>query len=254
MGSIRARGTQPLNLAAYTRYEPRAVILSARWKRQLSVEPPTSVYRANRKGLGKSCESPRKRDRARRRRTRSAINLAIDHIVNHLHEPLRLREISRVAMLSPFHFHRIFQAIIGSTPIDFVKRLRLEKALTLMAGTRTSSLTSIALACGFSSLSEFSRCFKRHYGVAPREFDLNGRRQAQNAELEAIVEQASKPPHINRLPPRHNPDGFRVKIWELPARTVAYKHPRGKWYGTGFRRWWLLNWKSEEGWISRCGP
>ena len=55
-----------------------------------------------------------------------------------------------------------------------------------------------------------------------RDFDLNGRRQSQKAELEAIVEQASKPPHINRLPPRHNPDGFRVKIRELPARTVAY--------------------------------
>jgi AraC family transcriptional regulator len=150
------------------------------------------------------------------------VNLAIDHIVNHLHEPLRLREISRAAMLSPFHFHRIFQAIIGSTPSDFVKRLRLEKALTLMAGTRALSLTSIALACGFSSLSEFSRCFKRHYGVAPRDFDLNGRRQAQKAELEAIVEQASKSPRINRLPPRQNPDGFRVKIRELPARTVAY--------------------------------
>src|SRR5438477_13157513 len=38
------------------------------------------------------------------------VNLAIDHVVNHLHEPLRLRDLSRTARLSPFHFHRVFQA------------------------------------------------------------------------------------------------------------------------------------------------
>ena len=73
------------------------------------------------------------------------VNLAIDHIVGHLHEPLRLRDLARVAMLSPFHFHRVFQAHVGSTPADFVKRLRLEKALGLMSRTRSTSLTTIAL-------------------------------------------------------------------------------------------------------------
>src|SRR5438552_977940 len=36
------------------------------------------------------------------------VNLAIDHIVGHLDEPLRLRDLSRAARLSPFHFHRVF--------------------------------------------------------------------------------------------------------------------------------------------------
>ena len=56
------------------------------------------------------------------------VNRAIDHIVGHLDEPLRLRELARVALLSPFHFHRVFQALIGSTPADFVQRLRLDTA------------------------------------------------------------------------------------------------------------------------------
>ena len=107
------------------------------------------------------------------------VNLAIDHIVGHLDEPLRLRDLSRVAMLSPFHFHRVFQALVGSTPADFVKRLRLEKALTLMSRTRSRSLTTIALGCGFSSSSDFSRCFKQRFGVPLvvllTKLDLNSR-------------------------------------------------------------------------------
>jgi AraC family transcriptional regulator len=163
-------------------------------------------------------------------RTRSAttltyiqrVNLAIDHIVGHLDEPLRLRGLARVAMLSPFHFHRVFQALVGSTPADFVQRLRLEKALGLLSHPRRPSLTAIALACGFSSSSDFSRCFKRRFGIPPRSFDLEAWRRAHGAELEAIVEQATTRRHLKRLPPRHNPDSFRVRIRELPARNVAY--------------------------------
>ena len=163
-------------------------------------------------------------------RTRSAtaltyvqrINRAIDHIVGHLDEPLRLRELARVALLSPFHFHRIFQALLGTTPADFVQRLRLEKALGLLAQPRPPSLTAIALACGFSSSSDFSRSFKRRYGVPPSSFDVAARRRAQGAKLDAIVEQTAPSPRVERLPPRHNPDAFRVRLREVPARTVAY--------------------------------
>jgi len=163
-------------------------------------------------------------------RTRSAtaltyvqrVNLAIDYIAGHLADPLRLRDLARAARLSPFHFHRVFQALVGSTPADFVRRLRLERALGRLSHPRPPSLTAIALACGFSSSSDFSRCFKRRFGVPPSSFDLDAWRRTHGAELEAIVEQASARPHLKHLPPRHNPDSFRVRIRELPARTVAY--------------------------------
>ena len=150
------------------------------------------------------------------------VNLAIDHVVNHLDEPLRLRDLSGVAMLSPFHFHRVFQALVGATPAEFVKRLRLEKALGLMARPRAPSLTSIALVCGFSSSSDFSRCFKQRFGVPPSAFDIRAWRKAHGDDLQAKVEQHVRGPRLERLPPRRNPDEFRVRIRELPARTVAY--------------------------------
>jgi AraC family transcriptional regulator len=150
------------------------------------------------------------------------VNRAIDHVVNNLHEPLRLRDLSRAALLSPFHFHRVFQVLVGETPSDFVKRLRLERALGLMAHSRATSLTSIALECGFSSSSDFSRCFKQRFGKSPSAFDLKAWRKARGDQLEAIVEQDAGRLHVVRLPPRHNPDKFKVRIRNVPARSVAY--------------------------------
>jgi AraC family transcriptional regulator len=149
------------------------------------------------------------------------INLAIDHVVDHLHEPLRLRGISRAAMLSPFHFHRVFQAMVGETPGEFVKRLRLEKALTLMARPRAPTLTSIALDCGFASSSDFSRCFKQRFGVPPSGFDIKSWREAHGEELEALVE-ATRSRRLERLPPGPRPEELTVRIRDIPARSVAY--------------------------------
>jgi len=150
------------------------------------------------------------------------VNLAIDYVVSHLSDPLRLEDVSRAALLSPFHFHRVFRALVGMTLADFIKRLRLEKALSLMAHSRQSSLTKIALACGFSSSSDFSRCFKQHFGAPPSTFDLDQWQDAHRAELRATMPESGNGLHLDHLPARHNPDGFKVKIRQLPARTVAY--------------------------------
>lgn len=192
------------------------------------------------------------------RRYVERVNLAIDHVLTHLCDPadeggwggwggggLRLNDVARAAMMSPFHFHRVFQALMGETLADFVRRLRLEKALVLMAHSprRKMSLTTIALSTGFSSSSDFSRAFKQRYNVPPSKFDLAAWRAAHAAELDAIVSAAS-PNHLSatanpdpaslrlrRLPPASNPDGFTVRIRDLPARTVAYIRVRNPYAG-----------------------
>ena len=164
------------------------------------------------------------------------VNRAIDYVVGHLGESLRLEEVSRAASLSPFHFHRVFQAMVGVTLADFVKRLRLEKSLFLMAHSQKSSLTKIAMACGFSSSSDFSRCFKQQYGVPPSVFDINEWRKSHEAELRAILPESAERLHINQAPGRQNPDHFRVRIRELPARTVAYIRIRNPYRGDAVAR------------------
>jgi AraC family transcriptional regulator len=152
------------------------------------------------------------------------VNLAIDHVVSRLGDSggLRLVEVSRAAGLSPFHFHRVFQALMGETLADFVKRLRLDKALVMMSHGRRPSLTRVAMDCGFTSSSDFSRCFKQRFGDSPSAFDIKGWREAHGAKLEATVPASARSLHLTRLPRGTNPDGFKVRIRELPARTVAY--------------------------------
>lgn len=152
------------------------------------------------------------------------MNLAIDHVVAHLAEPLRLTRIARVAMFSPYHFHRVFQALMGETLADFVKRLRLERALFLMAHApaRRRSLARIALNCGFSSSSDFSRSFKQRFGVPPSAFDIGAWRAEHRAALERSIPASTAEFHLRRLPAASNPDAFKVKTRDLPARTVAY--------------------------------
>ncbi len=174
----------------------------------------------------RSCQILRTRSKIRAATSEAylqRVNLAIDHIVTHLSEPLPLKSIARAASLSPFHFHRIFQAIIGVTLADFVKRLRLERAVVMMVhGPRRASLTSIALACGFSSSSDFSRCFKQRFGVAPSSFDAANWSRTHAKEFDQMAALAADRFHLQSLPDGSNPDRFSVTLRELPARTVAY--------------------------------
>lgn len=150
------------------------------------------------------------------------VNLAIDHILSQLHEPVRLTTLAKIAMLSPFHFHRVFQAMVGETPSDFSKRLRLERAIGLMAFGKRRSLTEIAFDCGFGSSSDFSRAFRHRYGVPPRAFDVHVWRRTHGDNLQAVAAAAASRARLSKMPGKGNPDGFGVRLRELPERYVAY--------------------------------
>jgi len=150
------------------------------------------------------------------------VNRAIDHVVKNLADPMRLEDVAKAADFSPFHFHRVFKAFLGETLNQFVKRQRLERALFLMSHVPRRSLTDVALDCGFSSSSDFSRSFKQHYGVPPSVFDLENFRNVRREELERVLSSQIGSAHITTLPAGENPDGFEVKLRNLPARTVAY--------------------------------
>lgn len=150
------------------------------------------------------------------------VNRAIDYIVRNLAAPLRLDDVARVAHFSPFHFHRVFRALVGETLQQFVKRVRLERALFMMSHKGGESLTKIAFDCGFASSSDFSRSFKQRFGVPPSVFDLETHRRDKREELRWSAQDPAVAHLLKGLPPGENPDGFEVEIVDIPARTVAY--------------------------------
>jgi AraC family transcriptional regulator len=161
------------------------------------------------------------------------INRAIDFVVRNLEEPIRLEEVARVSCFSQFHFHRVFRALLGETLNQFVKRLRLERALSLMSHEPGRSLTQVAFASGFSSSSDFSRSFKARYGVPPSAFDVQTFRKNKREELQDAITSAETRYQLDRLQPGDNPDGFQVEIREIPARTVAYIRVLNPYVGPG---------------------
>ena len=74
------------------------------------------------------------------------VNRAIDHVLANLDGDVSLAAVARAAHFSPFHFHRVFLALVGETLGQFVKRLQLERALSMMSHAPRRSLTEIALA------------------------------------------------------------------------------------------------------------
>lgn len=164
------------------------------------------------------------------------VNRAIDHVTSNLKSPLKLEDVARVACFSPCHFHRIFRAMVGETLATFVKRVRLERAVSLLSHRQGHSLTEVALACGFSSSSEFSRSFRNHYGVPPRVFDVEHFRRSQRDKGLGTLSPPGQTHRLQRLPPGDNPDGFEVCVRPLGPRRVAYIRVHQPYEGDGVAR------------------
>ncbi|NLJ39525.1 MAG: helix-turn-helix transcriptional regulator, partial [Candidatus Atribacteria bacterium] len=100
----------------------------------------------------------------------SRINLAVDYIEKNLDRNFTLEEIAAVAGFSKFHFHRIFHIFIGETFFQFIQRLRLEKAATLLLNDPVKPITNIALECGFANSASFAKSFKQYFGYTATDW------------------------------------------------------------------------------------
>ncbi len=152
------------------------------------------------------------------------VHRVLDYIESHISEPLDLQTLSDQAFFSPFHFHRIFTAFIGETPDGYIRRLRLEKAANMLQNKKNLSVTDIAMKCGFSSPSLFSRNFKKHFGVTPAGWKMSKNSQA-NSNNEHDFPSSSHYTHDEEQKGKYL-TGITVKY--IPAFHVIYvRHIRG---------------------------
>jgi AraC-like DNA-binding protein len=82
-------------------------------------------------------------------------------------DPHSLASLSSCAGMSPFHFARVFRALVGVPPHRFLRNARLDRALELLRGG--ASVTTTCYAVGFNNLSHFIRSFQRRFGISPSQ-------------------------------------------------------------------------------------
>ncbi|MEV7146146.1 AraC family transcriptional regulator [Streptomyces sp. NPDC093084] len=101
------------------------------------------------------------------------LNQAMDHIEDHLGEPVDAAELARIAMTSEYHFRRMFSALAGIPLSEYVRRRRLTLAgAEVLAGKRT--LLEVAVRYGYGSGEAFARAFRAVHGVGPGEARRTG--------------------------------------------------------------------------------
>jgi transcriptional regulator GlxA family with amidase domain len=85
---------------------------------------------------------------------------------DNLEDPLSPALLARQAGLSTRQLERLFRRYLDRSPKRYYLELRLKKARSLLLQTQLSVI-EVALACGFSSPSHFSKCYRAHYGRTP---------------------------------------------------------------------------------------
>ncbi len=124
-----------------------------------------------------------------------------------LERDIGIEELSEIACLSSYHWHRIYTAMRGETVATTLRRLRLQLACERLANS-DMGLAEIARLAGYGSNDAFGRAFKLAYGQTPTEYRTKGSHALFKAAVALI-----------------DADGFEVIVEKTdPVRCAAVSH------------------------------
>jgi AraC family transcriptional regulator len=138
-------------------------------------------------------------------------------IQEHLDEDLSLDRLARVAHFSPYHFHRIFKALVGEGVNEYVRRLRLESAAVALK-TTDRGILQVALDAGYGTHEAFTRAFRQLFGVSPTQF---------RAGKHPLYSPKEEPPVTTEMTSRE------VRVETVPPRRVAFLRHVGPYHTVG---------------------
>jgi len=94
---------------------------------------------------------------------------AVEYISQNYTKPITNRELAALTGLSTVYFRKLFTEVMGTSPMVYARRLRIEKASELLR-TTDIRIGEVAAAVGYSSDSSFRRAFKKITGVSPVDY------------------------------------------------------------------------------------
>jgi AraC family transcriptional regulator len=178
------------------------------------------------------------------------IENVLHYLVAHLDEPLYIHRLAEEAFLSPYHFHRVYVAMMGETVAETIRRHRLHRAAMKLSASATP-VVELATEAGYGSVHAFTRAFRAAYGLPPAQFRLNGSlnatRQVALASTHAstLASGMSSPTHRPKEPNMFNLAD--VKIQDLPATRIAALSHHGDYQKIGETFGRLMAWAAGKG-------
>jgi AraC-like DNA-binding protein len=98
----------------------------------------------------------------------TTIELAKEYLFAHFKENVSLEQLATHCHVSPFHFSRIFKAVLQTSPHQYLGEIRLNHAKVLL-NTTPKSITGIAFECGFNSIEHFATAYRQKYKTSPSD-------------------------------------------------------------------------------------
>jgi PAS domain S-box-containing protein len=121
-------------------------------------------------GISKDLQAPNERGA-----DYSPLAAVVRHIQAHYGEPLQIADLARRAELSPYQLDQRIRKVFQITTGQFILKARMDAAVRRLRETN-DAIASIALECGYSDQSAFTRQFRQTVGLTPSEFRKTTRR------------------------------------------------------------------------------
>ena len=94
---------------------------------------------------------------------------SIEYIENHLGDKISVHDIAAASHYSTYHYSRVFKALVGDTPKEYLRKRRLTLAAKRLL-TEEVGILEIALECQFDSQEAFTRAFKALFNMTPAQY------------------------------------------------------------------------------------
>jgi len=106
----------------------------------------------------------------------TAVANAKRFVQEHVEEPITLEKVVKHVNVSRFYFCKLFKKATGMTLTEYVSRVRVEKAKSLLVNP-SMRISEVVFAAGFGSIPRFNSVFKRYVGMPPTEYRTTLRSQ-----------------------------------------------------------------------------
>lgn len=101
-----------------------------------------------------------------------AVQRMQDYIEEHIQEYISLHMLAKAANYSPWYAAKIFKELIGKTPFEYIRELRLSKAALKLRDT-DRKVVDVAFDFVFDSHEGFTRAFSKQFGMTPKDYSKN---------------------------------------------------------------------------------